>query len=202
LAGDEPRAASAGDENRDLSWYRGQNRVHRPSHEDEDAVLQPDEVEQVHDEVPEPGESPAQLNASDVQHRPTPADGRDVALVDVSEWPALATVEPGSNDLRCVAALLHGDGGQARQRRYPPVGVLDLDHVSEREDLGVAGKGEVGLDNDPAGAVDARAGGLRERPREARGAHARGPDRRLRGDPLERGIAALDGDGSRIEVHD
>jgi hypothetical protein len=148
--------------------------------------LQPDDVPQVHDEVPEPGERPAQLNASDVQHRPTSADRRDVALVDVSEWPALATVQPGSNDLACVAALLHGDRGHARQRVYPPVSVLDLDHVAQREDLDMAGKREVGLDHDPAASVDARAGGLSERPGEARGAHTPGPDRRARGDPRAR----------------
>src|SRR3990170_3923208 len=86
FAGDEPRAASAGDE------------AHRPADEDEDAVLQPDEVVQVHDEVGEPGERPAQLHSSEVYHRPEPADGRDVALVDVTEWPALPPLYPGSDD--------------------------------------------------------------------------------------------------------
>src|SRR5687768_10150925 len=80
LAGDEPRAASAGDE------------ADRPADEDQDAVLQPDEVEEVDDEVGQPGRRAAQPQAPEVQHRPPPADRRGVALVEVPKRPVLPAV--------------------------------------------------------------------------------------------------------------
>ena len=53
---------------------------------------------------------------------------------------------------RGVAALLHGDRGDARQRLAGLV--REQREISDHEDLGMAGHGQVGLDADPAGAVE------------------------------------------------
>ena len=52
--------------------------------------------------------------------------------------------------LRRVAALLHRDRRDAGQRDRRAVGVADAHHVAEREDLGMPGQREVGLDGDAA----------------------------------------------------
>ena len=91
-----------------------------------------------------------------------------------------------------MASLLHGDGGDAG------IGaVADSHHVADGEDLGVAGEAQVGLDRDPAAAVELRAGRLGELGGQRRCDDARGPHRRARGDPL----AVLDQHAVRVDIH-
>ena len=68
-----------------------------------------------------------------------------------------------------------------------PGQVVEADHVADDEDLGVAGQREVGVDRDPAGAVERRAGLLGQGPAERAGLDAGGPDLGDGVDPLGRG---------------
>ena len=54
------------------------------------------------------------------------------------------------------------------------------------DDLGMAGEAQVGLDDDPAGAVERRAGAARQLGAERRGGDAGGPDHGAAGEPLAR----------------
>ena len=75
----------------------------------------------------------------------------------------------GADHAGHVASLLHRDRCDAGQYGGLAVSIAHADHVADREDLRVAGKRQVGLDGDPAGAVDARR-------RSARRASRRGCD--------------------------
>ena len=76
------------------------------------------------------------------------------------------------------SGLLHRGGGDARDGLAV---LLDrLGQVADDEDLGMAGDGQVGLDPDPARAVERDA----QRPRQRRGGDARRPEHRPRLDPL------------------
>jgi hypothetical protein len=77
--GDQPRAASSGQE------------AERPAGEDEQAILEADEIEDVDGEPDQPGRHSADLDALDVRDRAGAPDGGEVALVDVAEGPRRAS---------------------------------------------------------------------------------------------------------------
>src|SRR4051794_21411762 len=57
----------------------------RPPDEDDEPVLDPEEIEEVHEEPRDPRGESTDLEALDASGRLRAADGRDVALVDVGE---------------------------------------------------------------------------------------------------------------------
>ena len=78
--------------------------------------------------------------------------------------------EPRPDQCRDVASLLLGGRRDAGHR--VAVGPGDRDGVADREDVGMAGHGEIGRDLQAPGAI-----GRRVQPfRGGRGAHAGGPD--------------------------
>src|SRR3989442_11766919 len=95
--GDQAGAAAVGD------------KAEQPANEDEDAVLEADEVPEMHDQPGDPGDEAAELESLDVGDRCCSADRRQVAFVSVAERARLAGAQPSTHDLRGVAALLHGD---------------------------------------------------------------------------------------------
>ena len=117
----------------------------RPADEDEEAVLEAHEVEEVDDQPGHPGEEAAELDALDVRDGRGAADGGQVALVAVPERRRGAALQAGADGLRRVAPLLHGDRRDAGEGDRRAVAAADADHVAEREDLGMAGQGEVRL---------------------------------------------------------
>ena len=186
FAGDEPCAPAAGD------------KAGGPADQDQDSVLQPGQVEEVHEQPDQPGERPAETQAPDVGDRLPASDRGHVALVEVAERAWLAILEAGADGLGRVAALLHGDGRDSRQR----LGPVDADHVAEREDLGMPGQRQVGSHGHPAGPVDAGSGRPAERLGEPRGAHPGGPYDGPRRDPLRGAVAASQRDRPPVDVHD
>src|SRR4051794_24990484 len=92
-----------------------------PADEDEQAVLEAHEVEQVHEQPGQPGEEAADLYALDVRDGGGAADGGQVALVAVPERRRDAALHPGPDRLGRVAPLLHGDRREAGERDRPAV---------------------------------------------------------------------------------
>jgi hypothetical protein len=100
------------------------------------------------DEQPgEPGEEAAELEAAELDDGAAAADGRHLALVEVLEWDAGFALELAEDEAGDVAALLHGDGGEAGEGAEPPQGrraVREVGLVAEDEHLGVVLEGAVG----------------------------------------------------------
>src|ERR1044072_1679111 len=71
--GDEPGSPAAGGE------------ADRPADEDEEAVLEPDQVEEMDGQPGDPGQEAADLDALDVGDGGRTADGRQVAFVVIAE---------------------------------------------------------------------------------------------------------------------
>src|SRR5918992_1936151 len=140
-ARDQPGAAAAGGE------------ADRPADEDEEAVLEADQVEEMDDQPGDPGDEAAELDALDVGDGGGAADGGEVAFVAVAERRRSAALQAGADGLRGVASLLHGDGRDAGESDGRAVAAAGADHVAEREDLGMAGESEVRFDGDATGAV-------------------------------------------------
>src|SRR5690606_8937548 len=67
--------------------------------------------------------------------------------------------------------LTHLDGGGRHAGNDLAAGLVDVGHVADEEDLGVARQGEVGLHDDASAAV----AGQRLQAGDRRGANARGP---------------------------
>ena len=187
---DQPLAAAVGDE------------ADHPAGEDEQPVLEADQVEEVHDQPGDPGEQAAELEALEVGDGLAAADRGEVALVAVVERRRLLPGEAVADGAAGVAALLHRDRRDARQRHDGSVGVAHLDHVADRDHLGMARQRQVGLDRDAAGAVDLDARLARELRPRARRRHARGPDHRARGDPLGLAVGRPDRDRLGVDVDD
>ena len=61
----------------------------------------------------EPGDEAAELEAADLGDGAAAADGRHLALVEVLEGDAGLAGEVAEDEAGDVAALLHGDGGEA-----------------------------------------------------------------------------------------
>src|SRR5689334_14419749 len=169
----------------------------QPAQRDAEAVAQPDQEVDVGDTPDPPGERAAQLEAAEVDHREPLADLRQAAGMAVAERRGGAAREPRLDALGDIAALLLGGRRNARHRLAVPGWYRH--GVADREDLGMAGHGQVRRDLQSAGAIGRRAQPLRG----ARGAHARGPDDGLGVEP----IAAIDDAvgiavGHRLAEHD
>src|SRR4029079_14083060 len=81
--------------------------AHAPPDEHENAVLEADQVPEVDEEPRHPREEATQLEPVDVCDGGGAADRGEVALVAVAEGPVRSVGEPGANDPRDLAALMH-----------------------------------------------------------------------------------------------
>ena len=104
-------------------------------------------------------------------------------------------LEPAVDLLGGVLRALDRDLGDAGQ-------VVEGDHVADDEHLGVAGQREVGVDADPAGPVQRRAGLLGQGPGELAGLDAGGPDLGDGRDPLDPAVLVPDLDAALVDVGD
>src|SRR5215216_3274492 len=109
-----------------------------PADDDDQAVLEADEVEEVHDQPGGPGDEAAQSDGVEVGDRAGATDRREIALVHVAERPDRMAAEGGADNLGRVATLLHRDRRDAGQHLDAAVAAAYADHVAERQDLGVA----------------------------------------------------------------
>ena len=140
----------------------------------------PIEVEDVEGAPGEPRGQAAQLQAGDFGDRSGAADDGHAALVEVAEGGRGAAGETLPDRAGDVAALLHRDRGNARQRLAALV--REEGEVSDHEDVGMSGHREVGLHDDPAVLVD----GSAEEAADAGGRDARGPENGARVEPAVR----------------
>src|SRR2546421_7726066 len=125
----------------------------RPADQHQEAVLESDQIPQVYDEPGDPGRKPAEPDPVQVCHRAGPADRRQVSLVAVAERLVRAPAQPRFHDIGGVAALLHCDGGDSRERLGPAIVVAHAHHVPQGEDPGAAGGGQIGRDGDAPGSI-------------------------------------------------
>ena len=173
--------------------------LHAPRHERGEAVLEPDQVGQVHHEPHDPGEEPGHLELADLDHGRVAGDGRHRPLVEVLEGAALlgagALLDLGDDLLCRVLAALDGDLGHARQ-------LVQAGHVAHHEEIRVAGDGEVLVHEQTARAVDLRAGLTGENGAQRARLHACGPDLAGAVDPAARAVGVLYLDAVVVDVRD
>ena len=124
-----------------------------PADEYEQPILEADQVPEVDSEPGHPGDEAAQPDALDVGDCRCSPDRGQVAPVAVAENAVFAPSQPRADDAGRVAPLLHRDGCQTRQHDGLAAPATDADHVADRKDLRVPGKGEISCDGDAAGAV-------------------------------------------------
>ena len=131
-------------------------------------------------------------------HARQPADDRDVAVVAEAERLVRPAEDPAPDDAGRVRPALDPALGDAR-RRLPRLPRLH-GGIADDEDLGVAGHGQVGLDEDPAVAVRLGAGRLGDPTGERRREHAGRPqDGPGRDDLLGRALAGLSRSTTRTD---
>src|SRR5690606_11422691 len=149
-----------------------------PLHHDDEAVAETDQVEDVDEDPHEPRRQAAHPELRDLRDGGVPPDRGEVPLVQVAERLARLALEVAADRARDVATHLQRRGRDAWDR--PAVLALDSGQIARHEDVGVARDGQVGLDPDPAGAVEGGA----DRTAERRGGDAGSPDDVPRLDPL------------------
>src|SRR5690606_27104257 len=122
-----------------------------PAHHDEEAVAEADQEHDVEKEPEEPGDDPAELHAEDMSYRLAAADGCHRTLIDVFEiFPGAALEFP--QDILCSGgAHLHCGGADAGDG----LAVLaeQIRHVSDNENVRVAGYRQIRFDLYPPGLV-------------------------------------------------
>src|SRR5439155_12566251 len=128
---DEAGAAAPGDE------------AECPARHDEEPILEPDQIEEVHDEPSHPGREATDAYSLDVGDGLRATNRGQIALVEVPEGMGAAATEPVPDHTSGVAALLHRDGREPRQRHDRAVALDNADHVAQDEDLRVALQREV-----------------------------------------------------------
>src|SRR5207245_11784275 len=97
----------------------------RPARHDQEAVLEPDQVEEVDDEPGHPGGESTDADALDVGDGLRATYRGQIALVVVPEGLGAAAAEAVPDHAGGVAALLHRDGREARQRHDRAVALDD-----------------------------------------------------------------------------
>ena len=104
-------------------------------------------------------------------------------------------MEPAVDLLGGVLGALDRDLGDAGQ-------VVEGDHVADDEDLGVARQREVGVDGDPAGAVERGAGLVRERPAQRARLHTGRPHLGDGADALLAAVLVLHDQAALVDLRD
>src|SRR6476469_9133545 len=154
----------------------------RPAREDDHAVLDADEIDDVDPEPRRPGEEAGKREALDDADRACAPDRRELALGAVVEGRPCAVADRA----RDVPALLHRSGSNTVE-----VEVAHDGHVAECTDLRPAVHGQIAIDDDPPGAVGLGAGSLGQQARERRGGDAGAPDLRPAAHAFAAAVAAL-----------
>ena len=166
LARDQARAAAVGQERP------------RPADDHDEPVGEADQVRDVDPEPEQPGDEAAlpaeRPEPRDVGDPGEPADDRDLALVRVPERRRRLAGEAPTDRLAGIRAALDAALGDARDR--PTLPPRHHGGVADDEDLGVAGDGQVGPDDDPSRPIGLGAGRLGRRLDEARHLDAGRPE--------------------------
>jgi len=111
--------------------------------ENDDAALEFDDVDQVDEEPDAPGDEAGNMHAKNVGDSGGAANDGHIALVKIFEPGKLAADEARFDEFAYVAASLDGDLGDAGERIA--VCVVGEGQVTEDENLGMIGKGEIGI---------------------------------------------------------
>lgn len=85
---------------------------------------------------------------------------------------------------------------------WRPRTLVEVDHVSDHEDLRVSGQGQIGVHRDAAGPVEGGPGLLGQGACQGRGLDSRRPDLGDRRDSLGPPVGVAHGDGALVEVGD
>src|SRR4051794_8942807 len=152
-----------------------------PAQEDDEAVLESDQIREVHREPHEPCREPGEAHPLDVGDRARTADRREIPLVAVVERARLAPIQAAGDQLCGVPALLDRDGCEAGQARRCAVRCAHVGHVSERDHLRMPGECEIGPDGQASRAIDRDTRLAGERPCKIGCLDTRSPDHGARG---------------------
>ena len=145
-----------------------------PLDEDDDSALEFDDVDEVDEEPDEPGDEAGNMNAENVGDGGGAADDGHVAFVEIFEGRKSAAGETGLDDFAGVAAALDGDLSDTGERVAFFV-VRDCE-ITEYENFGVVGDGEIRIDLEAAAAIGFGGETFRNFAGEGSGGDAAGPE--------------------------
>jgi len=167
-AGDEAGAAAEGEV------------LEAPLDEDEDTAFEFDDVDEMDEEPDKPGGEAGEVNAEDVGDGGGASDDGHFSFVEVMEARGRSFAgQARGDDLGGETAAL--DGNLSDAMKWLALFVCGVGKITNDENLGMAGNGEIGLDFDAAGAIGFGVEALGDFLGERSGGDTAGPEDSARG---------------------
>src|ERR1700736_4367594 len=138
--GDQPRSAL------------GEEVAPHPLNEDEEAVLEADQVEDVDEQPRYPGEKSGEAEAARLRDGLVLPDGGHHPLVAIAERAARPALRGSENVARCQPPLL--DGRRRQSRHQPSPWLFEVGHVTDHERIAMTGDRQVCVHLHPPGAIE------------------------------------------------